>query len=646
MTNPIHPSAYRVRAFMRAAEISCNFSGGPSLLISSNLALPNSAVTDFGLDTIFVTIKDADVYFIRDVKSSRTDDFVEISQLPSDLLAIVATPNDAPQLCALWAERGLEPPALIAVKHAAEAVGPILARARVEMAAVTVRCAELQHGLAATRAEFEETRVAMHGLMRTLSHRYATKMNLVAVATPSPGKSVNLEASGTLQQIYPVATESVTCLALHIVDAVLDQNAVLKVALLGAESGRVLGEWRVPGSAVLIGWNIFDLPVPVAAVRETFALHVSLNAAPGSVVTFSLAEEATNGRESPLSIRVWTTNPGGRFPHAKHWVWNVLGEVRLPAGTVSLVTADAVGRMTVAGRIEALCKNGEGVATTYLLQGGPSLLRLPDLSIRDAEGICVELGLGHGDLRGARFELVAQSAQHSFSSGWRSFVFPDKTLRLGLSLSAALPEAADLYLRIEDGDRTSDEFVAIELRRIEVVSGERTTLDLGSDTGPIDPEALPQSGRRVRPHFARLKAHNFSETERYALFDVILEDLEFDGRVEHAVRFKPSMANGRLSLEFRRGPNWPEIFRDWPGRQQDRFGDVFHIVHTGDALAIAGEFTTDFDRELIAVLCRLMPAIVATGLQMLPRAVDRLEMWLEVSREFAAAAQRTFGVAA
>jgi uncharacterized protein DUF6212 len=640
MTNPIHPSAFRVRVFMHAVEISSNFSGGPSLLVSSSLAQMNAASSDFGLDTIFVTIKGVEAYFYRDIKTSRAGDFVETFQLPSDLLAIVATPDDAPQLYALWVERGLEPPPLIAVKHAVEAIGPILARASVELAAVTTRCAELQRGLVATRREFEETREAMHGLMRTLSHRYATGMNLVAVTAPSPGKTVKLEVPGTLSHIYPVATESITCLALHVAETRLDPDAVMTVVLRGAESGRVLGEWRVPGKAVTVGWNVFDLPMPVAAVRETTAVEVSLKAAPGGAVSFSLADAAAAGTDPLLAIRIWTAEPGGRFPHARHWVWNALGQVRLPAGTASLVG----GATTPRGLIEAFGETGDGSPAAYRLRGGSSLLHLPELALRDAEGISVELGSRQGDLRGARFELVAQSAHMGFASGWRSFAFPNRTLRLGLSLPAALPDIADLYLRIEDRDRAPDEAVAIELRKIEVVSGERTSLDLGWNTVRVDPETLPSSaGHRAAPRFGRLKAHNFTETDKFALFEVTLGDLEFDGRLERAVRFKPSMANGKLSLEFRQGPNWPEIFRDWPGRHQDRFGDVFRVSHTDDGIAIFGELTTGCDCELLAALCRLMPTIVATGVQMLPDAVGRFQTWLDVAREFSAAAQRTFG---
>jgi hypothetical protein len=124
---------------------------------------------------------------------------------------------------------------------------------------------------------------------------------------------------------------------------------------------------------------------------------------------------------------------------------------------------------------------------------------------------------------------------------------------------------------------------------------------------------------------------------------VTLSDLEFGGRIERTARFKPSMANGRLSVEFRHGPNWPEIFREWPGRQRDRFGDVFRITHIDDVLAISGELTTEFDRELIAALCRLMPTIIATGVQTLPNAAGGLQTWLDVAREFSAAAQRIFG---
>ncbi len=643
MTAQGHSQAFRTRVHMCARDFSSAFSGGPSLLVSSRLSSPGSAMPNFGAPTIFATVTSSDVYLARDTGIPPVDDFVEISQLPVDLLAIVATKEDAPHLQSLWTERGLERPPVIIAESAVEAVGPILARMNAELTAVLARCAELQRGLVVTRAEFEETRVAMHGLMRTLSRRYATKMNLVASTSPSSVRTAMLDAHGELQQSYPVGTESLTCVALHIASADLDANAMLKVLLIGAESSRVLGEWRVPSKAVKVGWNTFDLPVPVAAVRETVTLSLAVGGAAGNSISFSLAEAQTGDQESLLAIRVWTADPGGRFPHVNHWVWNSLGETYLPAGVVSLATADIFGRLSEHGSIEAFGEADDTTSRTYLLRGGPSALSLSDLSVLNVEGVCVELLSGLGDLRGTRFNLLAQSPQYCLTTGWRSFGALAQPLRLGLSFPAGLPSIVDLCLRIDDGERAPDDFATVELRRMEIISGKRSEVDLGSNGGRFDIESLPRSQRSpATSRFARLKAQGYNETEKYALFDVAIGDLEFDGRVESAVKFKLSMAKGRLSLEFRQGANWPEMFKEWPGRQEDRFGKVFYVVLSNDGVAPVGELTAISDVALIAALCRLMPTIVATSLRMLPNAANQSPAWLSAAREFAAAAEQTF----
>ncbi len=643
MTSAVQPLASRHRAFLPQRTVAQYFSGGPSLLVSTGLVPAGVAASDFGLDTIFASARGGDIYFFRGADGA--SDFAETAELPSDLLAIVATDGDAAELCALWTDRGLAPPPVIAVDSALQAVGPILARAKAEIAVLSARCAELQRALVATRAEFEETRTAMQGVMRTLSHRYATKMTLVAVVAPSRDGTVTIGPSTALRRIYPVGTELVTCCALHIAALQHAANAVLTVAFLGVESGRVLGKWRRPGEALFTGWNIFDFPTPVAAVRETIAIEVSLDGGEGCAVTFSLAGEDAAAEAAPLAIRVWTADAGGRFPHAEHWVWDAGGGTRPASGTVSLVGAAALARIVARGRTEAV-HDGEadGRPASYLLRGGSSLLHLPDLSIRCAEGVCIELAHKFGDLRGTRFELAVQSPQHCFAGGWRPFGAADGVLRLGLSLPAVLPDVVDLFLCIEDDDRTEQSLAGIVLRQIEVIAGPRSALDVGPRAVRIYPEAWPLSGADpAEPRFKSLKATNYSEAEKYALFEVTIDGLAFGRRAGRPAKFKISKANGRLSIEFRQGQNWPKIFQEWPGRERDRFGDVFRVAHAGERLAIAGMLAPGPDNEVLAALSSLMPAIIAAGMQNFPSAREQIPHWLDAARAFAAAGQATFG---
>jgi hypothetical protein len=549
------------------------------------------------------------------------------------------------RLSALWAEQGLESPPLIAVNHPVAAMGPLLSLARAELDAVNARCAELQNALVRTREEFEETRTAMQGAMRTLSYRYATKMNLVAASAPSAEK-VKIEGAGTVRQTYPIGTHLLTCFALHVSETRLDADAILTLVLTAAESGRVLGEWRIPGNDVRGGWNAFDFPTPVASVHETIALDVSLQTSPGCWATFSLAEETTAAETQLLAIRIWTADPGGRFPLAAHWVWSALGETLLAPGTVSMVTDDFVGRMKLFGGIKPSRRAKEGFPAAYTLRGGSSHLWLRRLDVRNTQAVCFELKSTVGDVRHTHFELIAQSAQHCFGSGARWFGLPEKTLRLGLTLPDDLPSMVDFCLRIEDGKRAPDDFAVVEVLKIEVISGKRARAASDSVAERPDPEALPQAGfHQSGPSFASLEARNYSKTDKYELVELTLENLEFDGYAVPVVKFKASIVAGRLTLEFRRGPRWPEIFRKWPGRHKDIFSERFHVAHSGERLMIDADITNDVDRELIAALSRLMPIIAGTMAQRIPDAAERSQTWVDAARAFASAAGQTSGTA-
>jgi hypothetical protein len=640
MTNATPSSSHCRRVFMSARDIARCFSGGPSLLVSARLAPGDRSV--FGFDTILVSVDSSSVRFFRPGEAGVADDFIETEELPSDLLAIVAEPGDADALTLLWSDLGQVAPPIVAVAEVQDAIGPIVAQVKAEIAAATARSAELQRALVATRAEFEETRAAMQGVMRTLSHRYATKMNLVTVAAPSKGTTLSVRPSEGVKRVYAVSTEGVTCIALHVAALRAEADTVLRVALLGEESGRVLGEWRRPGSALSTGWNVFDFPTPVAAVRETVAVAVAVDGRDASEVVFSLSGE--KGGEQPLAIRIWTADAGGRFPHAEHWVWNAQGAPRSAAGTVMLVGAEAIAQIVARGRLD-LVRDQDGSVESYLLRGGSSLLHLADFSVDGAEAVCVELKHGFGDVLKTRFELVVQSPEHGFTSGWRSFGAGETILRLALSVPAALPQTVDLYLLTEDGERAEHDLAGIALHRIEVVAGRRCAADIGARATRVYPEAWPPlkgAGADV-PHFGSLKATNYSETDKYALFEVAIDGLQFGRRVEPGARFKVSKANGRLSLEFRQGRHWPKLFHAWPGREQDRFGDVFRVAEAGDNLAIAGELAAGPDREVLAALCRLMPTVVAAAVQTFPTAAGQVPAWLDAARAMSAAAYRTFG---
>lgn len=628
---------------MPAREIAASFSGEPSLLVSSQLVDGRPDEVELGFPVLVASVADGGVGLFRAAGRTDTDDLVEIHQLPADLIAIVATPDDAEPLGALWSGQGLATPVIV-VERLAEATGQILACARAELAAASARCEELQRGLVATRAEFEETRTAMRGVMRTLSHRYATKMNLVALAAPSPDATITVGPEVKLSRTYPVGTELMTCLALHVSGLHEVETAALTVVLFGVESGRALGKWRRPAKALSTGWNMFDFPQPVAAVRETVAVEVSLEGAAGSAVIFSLSEQSV-GAEPALAVRIWTADAGGRFPYAEHWVWEVGGAARPPSGLVSLVGAGPLARVMPRGRVEAVRSGDRDAPTlTYLLGGGSALLHLPDLTILGLQGVRLELEHRFGNLNATRFELVVQSPQHCFGSGSRSFEDGATPLMLGLSLPVGLPDVVDLYLLIESDQQSRPASAGVALGRMEAIAGERNPPSAGPRATRIYPEAWQPSGSDPdAPRFASLKAMNFSQSDTNALFEVVIDDLAFGRRLERSAKFKIGRVDGRLALEFRQGPHWPNMFREWPGRERDRFSELFRVRHVGGRLAIPDALGPGPDQDLLAALTRLMPTIVATGVLTFPEARGQIPDWLEAAHLFAAAGRATFG---
>jgi hypothetical protein len=169
-------------------------------------------------------------------------------------------------------------------------------------------------------------------------------------------------------------------------------------------------------------------------------------------------------------------------------------------------------------------------------------------------------------------------------------------------------------------------------------------LDLGLRAVRIDPEMLPPSrGNLAGPRYDALKAANYNQADTYALFEIVLEGLAFGDRIERQAKFKVSKAQERLTIEFRQGKSWPRIFREWPGREQDRFGDLFRIADNDGRLMIMGVLAPGADTELLAALCSLMPTIVASGIQAFPAAAERVPAWLDAARSFAAAARQSFG---
>src|ERR1700742_3560868 len=177
--------AARPRVFMAPDEMARNFSGTPVLLVSTKLRLETKrGLADWGLPVLHADVlAGGETHLFRSERGNAPQEALEILQLPADILAIVAPADDAAHLSALWV--GVAPPPVVIADTFEDAIGRLFAHLNADNERMAARAAELQRALVTTRIEYEDTRVAMNAMTRTLSHQLAIPLRLVAAATPS-----------------------------------------------------------------------------------------------------------------------------------------------------------------------------------------------------------------------------------------------------------------------------------------------------------------------------------------------------------------------------------------------------------------------------------------------------------------------------
>jgi Family of unknown function (DUF6212) len=631
----------RPRVFMAPDEMARSYSGAPLLLVSTKLrAETKRSMADWGLPILHADVRaGGETYLFRSERGNAQQEAREIPQLPADILAIVAPQTDAAHLCRLW-DGTAAPPVFVADTFEG-AIGRLFEHLSADIERAAVRAAELQRALITTRLEYEDTRVTMNAMTRTLSHQLAVPLRLVAAATPSAdGASIALAKSRPHRRTIAVVAEGVTSIALHIADVPQAGAAALEVALLGAESSRVLAEWNVPGDALRPGWTVLDLPLPIGPIRETLQLQLSSRGEADAPLRLSLSDELADD-EGHVAIKIWVSAPGGRFTQAEHWVWNRVGQALFPPGTALSLPSGKLDDAKARGDIAVARAAGGRTVLTGTIRGGRADVEVADVSLRGIGAIRVELGLGSGDLQDTRFQLVVRAGERALASGWRTFRASESVTTIGVSLPQGFADTADIHLAIADAHRQGAEFASFELRRLDLLVGERTEAEPGLEAIPQD-LAPPQGGtaRPNGPSFAGLKLHGHEATDAFELFDISVLGLESGGRPGPVVKFKFSLANELLSMEFRRGVGRPEIFSQWPGNQQDRFGDLFRISQVPGGVHIGGAVTTDADRRLLLDVLDLLSTIVATGVQTVPVEPEKLRVWVGAARRLAAGARR------
>lgn len=287
-----------MRVLAPRQDLPALFAGGPLVLADALLPDP-AALAVAGLLACRVE-PGAGRAVLRLSPPAADEDLVPLEHPPAGVLALIG--REAPPLrpLAAWcAAAGGDPPVLIVAEGALAALPALLERVLAEAAGLARRAASLELLLAELRAEAEALREGAAAMAAALPEAPAASPS--ARLFDPPDASRPPLRLGAVERTLGIPTGGVASVALHLAGPA---GAGLSVALTGAESGRVLGAWRVPAAAMPGGWLRLDLPAPEAARGETLAL--SLAALPPGEVLISAA--ASGGP----ALAVGVAQPGVR----------------------------------------------------------------------------------------------------------------------------------------------------------------------------------------------------------------------------------------------------------------------------------------------------------------------------------------------
>ncbi|RYJ04233.1 MAG: hypothetical protein EON47_01155, partial [Acetobacteraceae bacterium] len=287
---------------------------------------------------------------------------------PASVLAIIAQDAAAAgPLLAWWSATGPDLPPLLEAASA-EAALPELARLAIAALGNQARSAAgLHRALVAARQDAEESREAMVSLIQNSVHTAepAPPARILSLAPSTAGQVIHaIDGRLAAGQNLGIPVEGLSGLALHLAEAHAAPDALLRLRLYGAESGRILGAWLVPGGALVPGWLTLDLPTPIGPLRETACLDLTAELETGDILSLSLDQKECSAERAvavqdethhgdlgrdlgrnlgrALALRVWSAPFGRRFVLAQHWDAEAIGLVLAPFGQPRSWRATAV----------------------------------------------------------------------------------------------------------------------------------------------------------------------------------------------------------------------------------------------------------------------------------------------------------------
>ncbi|WP_149538738.1 DUF6212 domain-containing protein [Siccirubricoccus phaeus] len=573
-----------------------------------------------------------------------------LAAVPGEVLAMIGPPAALDGLRGWWAGVAPELPPLLPAGTGAEALPGLLPLLAAALAPRSAAAGEWQRALVAARQEAEALREAMHALLTEAGPPPSLPPPALARAAEPDPRAALAPAGGRLVagQALGLPLSGLTALALHLAEAAVGGLGRLRLRLHGAESGRVMAAWDIPGEALAPGWLALDLPQPLGPVREGAVLDLAAELGPGDALRLSLEDRESDlpvaspaaapgvppdrtpdgapGRA--LALRAWTASHGRRFVQPLHWDAEAVGLDVAPHGVrVALPESLLLGARLPLGRVERRALGREAPRLTARLRGGEAaLILLPAVPLNGLDLLTVEFAPALGDAMGLEAALwlqpegalVAGLEELSLEppgarwSGWRGAP-AGEGLTISLALPLAAPRAAMVALALRHGGAPEAE------ARLELAALYGRRVAQPSAVKPRRRARLPETPEEAgRPRLAaaRLEDSMVLGGGSYRHLDISLEGVRAGGEAWPRLRFKFVISGGAPVLEFRARPDWPAMFEQWPedsaAMRSDKYGPYLWLTEAALAEGLLDGLALPRDRAMLAAVLTLLPGAVAT----------------------------------
>lgn len=587
------------------------------------------------------------------------------------LLAIVAPAPEAAAKLLDWSDRAssIRPP-VIAASHAEAVPAQLSALLATQLDEARAQLGDLHRALAVTRLDYEESRVAMAAVLRTLGHRPPAALRQALSTAPAPAGLLSRPAGAHfhLRQMLGLPVKEIAALALHLGTAACGGGTILRIRLIAAESGRIVGSWLLRGDELEEGWLTLDLPAPAAALRESGVVEVEANLSGEDRLALSLTEMTVSpdialnvlagqadATDRALALKVWTAETAGRFVLARHWNWDENG-LTLPEDGVPhlLPSADWSRATLIEGKAKSVGLGSEVPRPIAVLDGNSrTLIGLPPIRAAGMDVVRIDLALltGIPGLTRAAVWLRDAAALDSLNdpvaenaarwSGWRDFDAANGQCTITLAIPLLVAEALQIVVGVSMPSTEAKQPCAVEIKSAAALRASGTALRLHAPRRKAAVAAAELSQPEPSCRFDSLQLNQRLVTPTgYQHLDITVRGLATAYETWREIRFKFSLQAGKPGIEFRRGKGWPEVFETWPGTLSDKFGPFFRF-NIADMAGQLAPIKGTRDGRLIDGVLRILSKLI----EALPKAEigtgEELERWTAAAERLASSAVET-----